>query len=186
MAQGGSRTQLEIIILGRQPPKLVETTRQLAEQSGMACVCSEDVYSAVVAVAAGPGGLVVGPFAELNKEQGRFFEIARRNGFACCCYLDDDLSTRRTDLPAALERGAFLITDAAQIRDILTELSRCVCPAHRPGESEIGEPSDRIRRVVEKIIGVGPPRPVAQNGPQPPFVEHFRTTQDELNALFGR
>jgi hypothetical protein len=97
----------------------------LAGGYGIESVRCEDVYSAVgrMAERAGARGVVIGRLGELAREDGRFFEIARRNGFACCCLVEKDFADRRRAVLAAMEAGAFVVTEATEIDEVLMDLS---------------------------------------------------------------
>jgi len=185
MAELASGLQLQAVVVGGSSDELVRGVMGLAGGYGIESVRCEDVYSAVgrMAERAGARGVVIGRLGELAREDGRFFGIARRNGFACCCLVEKDFADRRRAVLAAMEAGASVVTEATEIDEVLMELSG---GGARGAEEQEGSKSPALlREVMGKILRVGgagsPGKSVASSF----LKDEFRTTKAELDALLG-
>jgi hypothetical protein len=163
----------------------------LAGGYGIESVRCEDVYSAVgrMAERAGARGIVIGRLGELGREDGRFFEIARRNGFACCCLVEKDSAERRRAVLAAMEAGASVVTEASEIVEVLMELSGgggAHTPEKQEGPQGVGSRArTMLSEVMGKILGVGEAGSQGKSVASSFLKDEFRTTKAELDALLG-
>ncbi len=177
--------QLQAVVVGGSSDELVRGVMGLAGGHGIESVRCEDVYSAVgrVAERVGVRGVVIGRLGELAREDGRFFEIARRNGFACCCLVEKDSPERRHAVLAAMEAGAFVVSEAAEIDKVLMELSG---GGARGAEDQRGSKTRALlREVMGKILGVGGAGSPGNSKASSFLKDEFRTTKAELDALLG-
>jgi len=185
MAEFSSGLQLQAVVVGGSSDEFVRCVMGLAGGYGIESVRCEDVYSAVGRMAERPGarGVVIGRLGELGREDGRVFEIARRNGFACCCLVDKGLAEKRRAVLAAMEAGAFVVTEAMQIDEVLMDLSG----GGARGAEEQGGGKSRalLREVMGKILGVGGAGSPGNNKASSFLKDEFRTTKAELDALLG-
>jgi hypothetical protein len=176
-------SQLQAIVVGGSSDEFVRSGSNLLDSYGLDIVRCPDVYSSVSKLREAPGGVVVGRFEELCKEDGRFFDIARAYGFACCCFVDEGFAWNRRELVKAMERGVFIVTEAEEIEEVLAGFS---------GRSNDREPGNRnnaerglIGNVIDKILGdtaSGRSKPGTKSG----FSKNeFSMTQAELDALLG-
>jgi len=177
--------QLQAVVVGGSSDELVRGVMGLAGGYGIEPVRCEDVYSAVARVAekAGARGVVIGRLGELGREDGRFFEIARRNGFACCCLVEKDFAERRREVLTAVEAGASVVSEAAEIDKVLMDLSG----GGARGAEEQGGSKTRalLREVMGKILGVGGAGSPGKSKASSFQKDEFRTTRAELDALLG-
>jgi hypothetical protein len=191
MAELASGLQLQAVVVGGSSDELVRGVMDLAGGYGIESVRCEDVYSAVgrMAERAGARGVVIGRLGELGKEDGRFFEIARRNGFACCCLVEKDAGDRPREILAAMQAGAFVVTEAAEIEELLMKLSGG-SGAHTPEKQEGPQGAGSRARtmlseVMEKLLGSGGAGSQGKSGASGFLKDEFRTTKAELDALLG-
>ena len=191
MAELASGMQLQAVVVGGSSDELVRGVISLAGGYGIEPVRCEDVYSAVGRVAERPGarGVVIGRLGELAREDGRFFEIARRNGFACCCLVEKDLAERRRAVLAAMEAGASVVTEASEIVEVLMDLSGGG-GAHTPEKQEDPQGAGSRARtmlseVMEKLLGSGGAGSPGKSKASSFLKDEFRTTKAELDALLG-
>lgn len=181
MTELASTFRLQVLVVGGSSDDFVRGVMNLLDGNGIDYTGCADVYSAVVRMARGAGGVVIGHLGELGREQGRLFDIARENGFACCCFADKDLASRPREILAAIENGAFVVAEVAQVENVLMELS---------GGADDGSPVERhvstertgIEGVVDKLLGGDP----AEKSKALSFLkDEFATTKAELDALLG-
>ncbi len=92
MEQGAPNTGLHAVVIGSDEDGYVERTVESLLEHGVGVTRCEDVYAAAAKLPQLGRGrvLAVGRVEELKKEGGRFFRIAGRNGFVCCCLVDSD------------------------------------------------------------------------------------------------
>jgi len=176
-------SQLQAIVVGGSSDDFVRSASNLLDSCNFAIIPCPDVYSSVPGLHEGPGGVVVGRFEELCKEDGRFFDIARAYGFACCCLVDDAFAGNRRELVKAMERGVFIVTEIEEIEEVLAGFSG-PGNAHEPKGRNDAE-QGLVRNVVEKILGDTAPqrsKPRAKSGFSK---DKFSMTQAELDALLG-
>jgi hypothetical protein len=110
-----------LIAVGSARDGLVTETLRLAaeyEVSGARC---DDIYAAVAELAGGRRGcvLVVGSLRELASEEGRFFQVAARNGARCGVFLERPGLTERREVLAAVRAGATVIDAVDEIRGVV-------------------------------------------------------------------
>jgi len=158
MVEGDSARHLCMIVVGGARDDFVAQALRLAREYDVSVTRCDDVYSAVVDLAA-PGRrdvLLVGPFREMARESGRFFALAARTGARCCCLLGREVSGAPRDVLAAVRAGVLIVTQVEEIEPILADwLAHRIC--HSGGLGTRG------------LVG-----------------EEFRATEAELNALLGR
>ena len=184
MRRIGGDVSLQAIIVGGLSDDFVRRATDIPGRYGIESVLCDDVYSAVAKVGKGPGGVVIGRLGELGREDGRFFDIARAYGFACCCFVDKDAAGRRREILAAMERGALVVTELEELEGVLMKLSqsRDGCEA---GERGGGGEGRGIGEVVEKILGGGGSGPSGVSKGSSFRKDDFVVTNDELDALLG-
>ena len=176
-------SQLQAIVVGGSSDEFVRSASNLLDSSSLAIIPCPDVYASVPGLREAPGGIVVGRFEELCKEDGRFFDIARAYGFACCCFVDEAFAGNRRELATAMERGVFIVTEIEEIEEVLAGFSG-PGNAHEP-EGRNDAEQGLIGNVVEKILGDTTPqrsKPRAKSGFSK---DKFSMTQAELDALLG-
>ncbi len=161
VAKAGSNLPLQVIVVGSSADQFVRHTTNLLGDSGIEFVLCDDVYSAVgeLAKTESRNVLVIGRLGQLSKEQGRLFHMACENGYTCCCLADADLVRKRKQIFTAIETGAFVINEPAEIGQVVTKLlaGGADCP---PGKKA----NDRATA---------------------PIKAEFLTTKAELDALLG-
>jgi len=158
MAGLDSNLQLQVIVVGSSTDELVHRTMNSLGDHGVEYILCDDVYSAVGELAKNESGnvLVIGRLGQLSREQGRFFQMACENGYNCCCIADRELVRKRKQILTAIEAGAFVINEPAEIGEIVTKLSQDSTPE---------------KNRYDKA---------------PKFIKNeFVTTKAELNALLG-
>ena len=141
MEKFGSNTQLQAIIVGSCTDEFVRCTMNLLGDYDIDFVRCEDVYSAVGELAKNNydgNVLVIGTFEQLSREQGRFFQKAREKGLACCCLADKNSASKRKQVAAAIETGAFVINEPAEIAEVVTKLliSNSTSPSGKKGNNK--------------------------------------------------
>lgn len=124
VAQTDSNLPLQAIVVGSSADQFVRQTINLLGDYGVEFVLCDDVYSAVGELAKTETGnaLVVGRLGQLSAEQGRLFHMACGKGYTCCCLADADLVRKRKQILTAVETGAFVIHEPAEIREVVTKL----------------------------------------------------------------
>jgi len=186
MTKVATNLKLQAIVVGGSADEFVRNTMSLLEDCGIESVLCEDVYSAVGKLSAkkGASGVVIGRLGKLSREQGRFFHIASGNGFVCCCLVDKDLAGRRRQVMDAIETGAFVVAEPAEIEEVLAELLGG--GGARSGEQKgSGKALTGIGSVVEKILTGGQDGPSGNDRTSKFLKSEFLTTKEELDALFG-
>lgn len=85
--------------------------------------------------------------------------MACEKGYTCCCLADVDLVRKRKQILTAIETGAFIINEPAEIREVVTKLlaGRRDCPPRK-------KTNDRATASIKA---------------------EFLTTKAELDALLG-
>jgi hypothetical protein len=124
VAKAGSNLPLQVIVVGSSADQFVRHTTNLLGDCGLEFILCDDVYSAVgeLAKSESRNVLVIGRLGQLSKEQGRLFHMACENGYACCCLADADLVRKQKQILTAIETGAFIIHEPAEIREVVTKL----------------------------------------------------------------
>ena len=186
MTERGLNLELEAIVVGGSSDEFVQCVMNSLGGCGVEAILCEDVYSAVgkAAVGRGSNGVVIGRLGQLGREQGRFFHIARRNGFACCCLADRDLPARRGQILSAIKAGVFVVTQPTEILEVLMELwgGDDVGP---PDEQQPGGAEALLDRAIEKLLTGGRAGSSGNSWVSHFFKDEFLATSDELDALFG-
>ena len=161
MEKFGSNTQLQAIIVGSSSDGFVRYAADLLTDYEVDFVRCEDVYSAVSELAANRNGnvLVIGRFEQLSREGGRFFQKVSENGLACCCLAEWNFARKRKQILAAIETGAFIINEPAEIAEVVTKLL---------GSSSISLPEKKENNKASAFIK-----------------DEFLTTKAEIDALLG-
>jgi len=119
----GLGSQLQVIAVGSSSDEFVREVLNLSGGYDLDTVLCEDVYSGVCKLGEALGGVVVGRHEELAREDGRFFDVARKYGFTCCCFVDKNVAGRQRELLEAMERGVLVVTELGKIDELLMELS---------------------------------------------------------------
>jgi hypothetical protein len=161
LAQTDSNLPLQTIVVGSSADQFVAHTINLLSDCGVEFVLCDDVYSAVgeLARTETASALVVGRLGQLSPEQGRLFHMACEKGYTCCCLADANSVRKRKQILTAVETGAFIINEPAEIREVVTKLlaGGRDCP---PGKKT----NDRATASIKA---------------------EFLTTKAELDALLG-
>ena len=185
MAGNACKFQLRTMVVGSSSDEFVRRVVRLLVDKGIENVFCEDVYCAVGVLASGGagGGVVIGRLGELSMEDGRFFEISRRHGFGCCCYVDKDLAERRRQILRAMQSGAYIVGDLEEVPDVLAELSAVVGESSGNGQARSSQ--GMTEELMDKLLGsVG--AGASGSGRAAGFLkDEFRTTKAELDALLG-
>jgi len=166
----GLDSQLQAIVVGSSSDEFVRDVLNLPDGYNIEIVRCEDVYSGVCKLGEALGGVVVGRHEELAREDGRFFDVARKYGYTCCCFVDKNLAGRQRELAKAMERGALLVTELGEIDEVLMELS------HRSSAHKSRARGDGGRG----LIGRSP-----AGGASGLLKDEFLMTKAELDALLG-
>ncbi len=121
MAKGDSNVPLLVILIGGSADEFARQTRNVLQRLGVEFVLCDNVYSAVgdLAKIKSRNVLIIGRFGLLSREQGRFFDMARANGYRICCFADRELLRRQRLILKAIESGAYIIDKAAELEDII-------------------------------------------------------------------
>jgi hypothetical protein len=183
MAKDDSGLDSCVVVVGDPESELVQTVARSAHAGKIEAVLCDNVYSAVarMAQAAGRRILVVGPIAELARENGAFFRIAAAHAVRCCCLLDNSGSDGREgdphrdparlgtqDLLAALQAGVTMLGDVQDVRGVLQEW---LATAPSRGSSRVGREASPAKRRARDAAGAS--------------YEDLRATEAELSALLG-
>ena len=166
----GLDSQLQAIVVGSSSDEFVRDVLNLSGRYDLDTVLCEDVYSGICKLGEALGGVVVGRHEELAREDGRFFDVARRYGFTCCCFVDKNVAGRQRELLKAMEHGALLVTELGKIDELLMEL------ADRNGAHESRARGDGGRGLIGRS-------PAA--GASGLLKDEFLMTKAELDALLG-
>jgi hypothetical protein len=182
-----SRAASKALIIGDPDDEFVRRAVRVLGESHVEFAFCDSVYAAVGELAKRQWAniLVIGRLGEMAMERGRFFRIAAERGLACCCLADGDLGRRRSRILDALESGAFIINQPAEVKDVLMQLSAegadCPCKVEENASRSRG-----IERVVTTFIGHAKARTPGRNQNGRALISHdFVTTKDELDALLG-
>ena len=157
MVEGDSARHPCVVVVGDTRDDLVAQTLRLASEYEVDVAQCDDVYSAVVELAARRRScvLLVGPFRDMAKEAGRLFALASRGGARCCCLLERNDPAGQGDVLAAVRAGVLLAGRVEEVELILRDwLAGNGC--HR----ELG-----CHSLTD---------------------DEYRATEAELNALLGR
>ena len=159
MSNDDSDLPLLVVLVGGLKDEFVRLTKNIIERLGIEFLLCDSVYSAVgdLVKIESPNVLIIGRLELLSKEQGRFFHIARINGYRCCCLADRDLVARQKLILKAIESGACLIDKPAEIEQVLMRF--------RAG-GDIRSSAEKENRRASGFLK-----------------DEFRTTKDELDAL---
>jgi hypothetical protein len=116
--------RLRVMIVGHSADKFVREAMPLLADYGAEFEYCGDVYSAVGRLAnkESTDTLVVGRLTDLVIEQGLFFDLAGRNGFACCCFMDGDAVSKHKEILTVMQKGAYIVNEPIQIKDVIKEL----------------------------------------------------------------
>jgi hypothetical protein len=157
MVEGDSARHPCIVVVGDARDDFVAQILHLAREYEVDVTQCDDVYAAVVGLAANDARcvLVAGRFREMARENGRFFTLVARTGTRCCCLLDQEAFVGHSSALAAMRTGVSLVTAVDEIEPIL---------------------ADRLARRVCRSGGFGNQLLVD---------EELRATEAELNALLG-
>ncbi len=108
-------SQLQAIVVGDSSDEFVRCVVNMLAGHALKVVRCEDVYSAVCKLGAGVKGVIFGRLGELCREDGRFFDIARGYGLACCCFVAKGIAGSQREVLAAMERGALVVGKVGEI-----------------------------------------------------------------------
>jgi len=173
------------MVVGGSSDEFVRGVVRLLVDKGIEHIYCEDVYCAVGLLAAGGagGGVVIGRLGELSMEDGRFFDISRRHGFACCCYVDKDLAERRRQVLRAMQSGAYVVADLDEVPGVLAELSAVGGGSSSNGQARSSQ--GMTEELMDKLLG-SVEAGASGSGRAAGFLkDEFRTTKAELDALLG-
>lgn len=176
-------SQLQAIVVGDSSDDIVRSGSNLLESYGLTVIRCPDIYSSVSRLREARGGVVLGRFEELCREDGRFFEIARARGFSCCCFVDECFAGNRRELVEAIKRGVFIVAEAEEIEEALATFAGRIKAGEPEGQNDAG--LGHIRNVVDKILGDAMPagsRPDVKSGFSK---DEFKMTKAEVDALLG-
>lgn len=131
----------EVVVIGSSSDNFVRYAINLLGNCGIRYSHCSDVYCAVEALSKIDcvNGIVIGRFDELNREQGRFFQMAGERGFSCWCLIDSNPQRQWGQVRAAIEAGAFVISKPEQIREAAAKL-----PVKRAGSP----PDEKVSRTA--------------------------------------
>jgi hypothetical protein len=124
VAKADSNLPLQVIVVGSSADEFISHTMRVLGNHSVEFVLCDDVYSAVgeLARSESRNTLVIGRLGQLSREQGRLFHMACENGYTCCCLADADLVRKRKQILTAIETGAFVINEPAEIGQVVTKL----------------------------------------------------------------
>ena len=114
--------QLLAVVVGGYSDRFVQQMLGIFSDYEIETVHCENVYSAVGRLAANNRSsiLVVGRFGQLDKEQGRFFQMADEKGLVCCCLAEGGSAEKNRQTSATGE--IFFIQEPVQIEEMITKL----------------------------------------------------------------
>ena len=112
------------MFVGDETDEFVRYVMNLSDQHNIDFIYCDDIYSTVGELAKGKrtNVLVTGRIRHLSEEQGRFFHMVREKGYRCCCLADGDAIRYREFILTAIETGAFIINEPAEIEDVFVKL----------------------------------------------------------------
>ncbi len=124
MAGSDVNSRLHVMTIGHSADKFVREAMSLLADYGAEFEHCTDVYSAVgrLAKKESTDTLVIGRLTDLVIEQGLFLDLAGRNGFACCCFVDGDAVSKRKEILTVMQKGAYIVNEPIQIKDVIEEL----------------------------------------------------------------
>jgi len=111
------------MVVGSSTDRLIGHTVNLLDEFEIDFIECDDVYSAVCELARNahePNIFIIGRFEQLNRENGRFFDIARRYSHSCCCLVGS--SSKYERLLELMQSGIFVASEPQQIRRLLSNL----------------------------------------------------------------
>jgi len=122
-------------------------------------VLCEDIYWAVGRLNKNSrtDALVIGRYEHLNHQKGRFFEIASKAGYICCCFSDSHSDFEQEQVSVLKSAGGFIVNKAEDVEKVILKL---LAP-------------DKSLSFVKKKNGSSFNK------------DDFLTTQAELDALLG-
>lgn len=176
-------SQLQAIVVGDSSDDFIRSASNLLDNRGFDIVRCCEIYSSVPKLGEIGGGVVVGRFEELCKEDGRFFEIAKDYGFTCCCFVGGYLVQSRGELIRAMEQGVLLVSNIEEVEEALESCSRGMAVGQRR-RRDTGE-RGLVGNVVNTILGGTAPQRARSRAKSGFSKEEFRMTQAELDALLG-
>jgi len=176
------------LVVGSPSDRLVRSIAGVLGKCGVRFGFCDDVYSAIGELAGMQGDniLVIGRLGQLSREKGQFLRIVSERGIACCCLADGDLVRRRRLVLDALDSGAFVVSEPAEVEEVLTELltEETSCPA--PKERQTRRPATTDREATGRADDGGAYLRKQKGQARPAFMkDEFRTTKAELDALLG-
>jgi len=163
-------SQVQVIAVGSSTDEFVRAVLNLSGRYELDSILCEDVYSGVCKLGEGGGGVVVGRHEKLAREDGRFFDVARKYGFTCCCLVDKNVAGRQRELVKTMERGVLVVTELGEIDELLMDL------ANRNGAHKSGARGDGRRGPVDR------PATGRTSGFSK---DEFLMTKAEMDALLG-
>lgn len=124
MQKSDFNQHLYSIVVGSSVDEFVRDTINLLDEYDVEFALCDDAYLAVGELAKNRFGdvLVIGRVGHLNIEQGRLFHIANENNYKCCCFADKNSDQKWKQILAAKQTGAFIISEPAELREIITKL----------------------------------------------------------------
>lgn len=162
MQQISSNNRFKAVVVGNSADRFVCYAAEVLDEFELNFINYSDVYSAVGGLAKKSqesNVLVIGRFERLNRENGRFFDILRRNCMGCCCFVDEVPGRSQKKISAIGQAGIFIVTRLEQLRELLSNmlLDNFTCTLNK-------ESADKASSFKK---------------------ENFTATKAELNALFG-
>jgi len=162
MAKLDSDLQLQVIVVGSSTDELVHRTMNSLGDHGVEYILCDDVYSAVGELARNESGnvLVIGRFGQLSREQGRFFHMACDNGYTCFCIADRELVRKRKQILTAIEAGAFVTNEPAEIGEVVTKLLQGSSPEKKGSGKTPKSIKDEFvttKAELDSLLGAGAP-----------------------------
>lgn len=126
MDSGAKESSVELrgILIGKAGDEFVDYAESVFEDFNISYAFCEDVYAGSAELGRASAGrvLAVGRFEDLNKEGGRFFELAAAKGVLCCCFVETETMFGRKGLFKAAQAGTLVLQKPAQIEQVISKL----------------------------------------------------------------
>ena len=159
MEEKSTKGNFRAIIVGSLADSFVQYSMDLLDNYEIEFILCEDVYWAVGQLSKNnrKNALIIGRYEQLNREKGRFFEIASKADCICCCFTDSVSGFEQEQMSVLNKDRAFVVSNE---NDIEKEVLKLLAP-NSSRSFERGKNGSSFNK------------------------NNFLTTQDELNALLG-
>lgn len=124
MKESNSNRQLYTIVVGSSTDEFVRHTIGVLGNYEVEYALCDNVYLAVGRLAKNTrrNVLVIGRLEQLSREEGRFFSRIDGKGLFVCCLAGGDSARRRKQISAAMQAGALVVNEPAEVGEIIIKL----------------------------------------------------------------